>query len=105
MKSKNIVFLFIFCFLSACGYQPLNLNQKINYSILTFNLEGDNQINKILERNFEKYKDANNINSIKISSSSKVTKSESAKDTAGKAISYNLSININITATKNETKI
>lgn len=105
MNLKNITFLLIFYFLSACGYQALNLQKNLNYSILNYNLKGDNQVNKILARNFEKYKNLNNINSIEILSNTKVNKSESVRDTSGKAISYNLNIIIDITVIKNGIEI
>ena len=53
MRVFLIIFFTIF---SGCGYQAINKANDSNYIISSYKFFGDTQVNKILKRNFDRFK-------------------------------------------------
>ena len=77
---KRIILLFLF--ISSCGYTPINSLNNKDYSIISFKLNGNNQINRIIDRQSiqEKATPEDILNICKLLLSSK------AKDITGQTI-------------------
>ena len=87
------VFLLLLFFTISCGYTPINKSINKDYSIKEFELDGDNQINRIIKKNFNRYNSKiDKINQYKIDLSSQLIKKTNSKSKTGK--NSNLSINI-----------
>ena len=89
MKKINLI---IFLFLISCGYTPINKLIDKNYSISEFEINGNNQVNTIIRKDFIKYKDANFEKQFQIKLSSQIVKATNSKNEAG--TNSNLSIKI-----------
>ena len=100
MIKKRIFILFFFLF--GCGYQPIyNLENK-NYSITNFELSGNKEINRILKKNFDKYKDINKKNNkFEIKANSEKIQSTNSKSQSGTNTNLTLQIIINIEILEN----
>ena len=93
IKNKTII-IFLFLFLSACGYQIVNSTKNNNIYIADYSLDGDKFINRILGKNFSKN---NNIAAKKrftINTFSTVEKTINSKNKSGESISHTININI-----------
>ena len=103
----KIILILFFIILNGCGYQAINRIDNSNYTILNYEFFGDAQINKILKRNFDKYKENNNnFNEFNIIVKSEQIKSNKSKKRSGEATSLTLEvlINLEISDNKNELK-
>ena len=50
MKNKFLLFL-TFIFIMQCGYKVVNHNELNQFNIVSFELEGENRVNRILKKN------------------------------------------------------
>ena len=78
---------------------------NINYSISDFKLDGDNQINKILRKNFNRFKEKNSINptkDYKIETKSLVIKTTNSKDQSGDNTNLSIKITVEVKIINNE---
>ena len=95
MKTKKFTLLFIFIFLTNCGYQPIYL-QKDNLKIFIneINLEGDKKINrKIMElTNLKKKNNGNPSYNLKLISNKNIE--IVAKDKFGNASIYKTTVTV-----------
>ena len=95
MKTKKFTLLFIFIFLTNCGYQPIYL-QKDNLKIFIneINLEGDKKINrKIMElTNLKKKNNGNPSYNLKLISNKDIK--IVAKDKSGNASIYKTTVTV-----------
>ncbi len=90
MKKVLLILLF---FTIGCGYTPVNQSSNKNYSITKLELDGNNQINTIIKKNFNRYNsNRNEINQFEIDLSSQLIKKTNSKSKTGK--NSNLSIKI-----------
>ena len=89
MKKINLI---IFLFLISCGYTPINKLIDKNYSISEFEINGNNQVNTIIRKDFIKYKDTNFEKQFQIKLSSQIVKATNSKNETG--TNSNLSIKI-----------
>ena len=67
MKNKFLLFL-AFIFITQCGYKVVTHNDLSQYYIESFELEGENRVNRVLKKNilfYSKYM-SENIYNIKI---------------------------------------
>ena len=89
---KIILLIFIFNFISHCGFTPLYSNKsEVNFSITSIELEGDRTINNFLKTNLNKFK-KNNVGSkftLKIETNYK--KNILSKNRAAKTTNFELS--------------
>tara|TARA_B100001121_G_C18578380_1_gene568434 strand:- start:525 stop:974 length:450 start_codon:yes stop_codon:yes gene_type:complete len=89
---KKILLILLF-FIISCGYTPINQSNNKGYSITKFELNGNNQINRIIKKNFNRYNsDKDEINNFEIDLSSQLIKKTNSKSETGK--NTNLSIKI-----------
>ena len=103
----RVILIVFFLILNGCGYQAINKTDNSNYIISNYKFFGDAQINKILRRDFDKYKDNNdNINKFNIIVKSEKIKSNNSKKRSGEATSLTLEIliDLEISDNKNELK-
>jgi len=99
----KIILILFFIILNGCGYQAINRIDNSNYTILNYEFFGDAQINKILKRNFDKYKENNNnFNEFNIIVKSEQIKSNKSKKRSGEATSLTLEISIDVEITNND---
>lgn len=91
---KNIL-LFIFVFVTSCGFSPLLNSEKVNFFINDLKLEGDREINKHIYQNLKKYKIQNdNSKKYNLIISSNYKKEIINKDNKGNPKNYNLQAKI-----------
>jgi len=91
---KNIL-LFIFVFITGCGFSPLLNSEKVNFFINDLKLEGDREINKHIYQNLKKYKIQNdNSKKYNLIISSNYKKEIINKDNKGNPKNYNLQAKI-----------
>tara|TARA_Y100000768_G_scaffold273264_1_gene209194 strand:+ start:825 stop:1292 length:468 start_codon:yes stop_codon:yes gene_type:complete len=99
---KNLKYLFIFIFLSSCGYTAIyQIDQKLNIKLNEIKYSGDKRMNRQIAKGLEKYKenDTNNIFDLTISSNKK--ESIVTKDKKGNATSYKLILTIDLNLNSN----
>ena len=93
MKKIFIILLF---FTVSCGYTPINQSNNKAYSITKFELNGNNQINKIIKKNFDRYNSEKNLKSqFQINLSSQLIKKTNSKNKSGKNSNLSLKILVN----------
>ena len=99
MFSKFLKILFALLVLIAvqnCGYQPLLTEKYQKFNINTFDISGDKKLGQMLANRFVEFKDSENQLMCKINIEK--NREISNKDSAGKVLEYNLSVNINLEA-------
>ena len=102
----KIILIVFFLILNGCGYQAVNRTDNSNYTISNYKFLGDAQVNKILRRDFDKYKDNNgNFNKFNIIVKSEQIKSNNSKKRSGEATSLTLEISIDVEITNNDNEL
>lgn len=99
---RNIFLIFVFFFLSACGYTSVYKNQKSNdmmISIISF--QGDNEMNNLIKNQLNIISDSKSSNAFGISFKSNYDKIIISKDSAGIANDYKLSTKVEFDISKN----
>lgn len=100
------IFLILFLFLQACGYQALNKIDDLNYTISKYEFSGNQQVNKILKKNFDNLKKDNNYdNEFEVIIGSKLDISNNAKNQAGEVTNLTLKILVELEILKNGNRI
>ena len=90
------IFLILLFFTVSCGYTPINQSNNKGYSITQFELNGNNQINKIIKKNFDRYNSEKNLKSqFQINLSSQLIKKTNSKNKSGKNSNLSLKILVN----------
>tara|TARA_Y100000996_G_scaffold367121_1_gene312765 strand:- start:639 stop:1088 length:450 start_codon:yes stop_codon:yes gene_type:complete len=90
------IFLILLFFTVSCGYTPINQSNNKVYSITKFELNGNNQINKIIKKNFDRYNSEKNLKSqFQINLSSQLIKKTNSKNKSGKNSNLSLKILVN----------
>ena len=92
------LFLIILIFtLSNCGYSPLYKNiQEQDIKIKILNLSGDENFNHLLETQLIEYLNNESKNEYQLSIKSTYFKKDYAKDATGKALEFQLNLNVEI---------
>lgn len=89
--------------LLSCGYQPIYSEKKdLNFYITSMDFTGNNEINKFIENELNKFNDKNE-KEIKIIIDSNFSKNPIIKDKKGNVTNYELVAQINLTVKKNES--
>ena len=102
----KIILIVFFIILNGCGYQAVNKTDNSNYTISNYKFFGDAQVNKILRRDFDKYKDNNdNFDKFNIIVKSEQIKSNNSKERSGEATSLTLEILIDVEITNNNNEL
>ena len=91
MKNKFLLFL-IFIFIVQCGYKVVNHSELNQYYIGTFDLEGENRINRILKRNILFYSKETNKNIFNLKINTKKNKNILEKNIKNQIVKYQISI-------------
>ena len=83
--------------LNGCGYQLINKVNNNDFKIIKFDLNGNDEINKILAENFRKFENTENfLKSLTIKSKSELTKRITSKDKSGISSRYEIEITVSI---------
>ena len=100
-------FLFVFIlFLTSCGYESVNKLDKLNYTITKYEFTGNQQVNKILKKNFNRLQnDKVTSNEFEIFAKSDLIKSNNSKNQAGEVTNLTLKIIVDFEIFKNNQKI
>ena len=91
-------FILFLSFLSSCGYQSLLNENSRQFSIKSFNIQGNKRLAQILKNNLVSSK--NKSNNLILDINARKNRSIAHKDSAGKIIEYNLKISFDLTATE-----
>ena len=102
---KKFLFVFIL-FLTSCGYESVNKLDKLNYTITKYEFTGNQQVNKILKKNFNRLQnDKVTSNEFEIFAKSDLIKSNNSKNQAGEVTNLTLKIIVDFEIFKNNQKI
>ena len=102
---KKFLFIFIL-FLTSCGYESVNKLDKLNYTITKYEFTGNQQVNKILKKNFNRLQnDKVTSNEFEIFAKSDLIKSNNSKNQAGEVTNLTLKIIVDFEIFKNNQKI
>ncbi len=101
--SKILMLIITSYFISGCGYQPILNEENQKFSISQFNLEGNKRLGGLLKNNLIVVK--KNKNSLVLDVKSEKKNVVANKSETGKILSYALTLNFEISASKNENII
>ena len=106
MKFLKIIFIFQFILLTSCGYKAINNIYDYQFAITDYELVGNSEINKKLEKNILRFVE-NDLASrfFKIKISSNLIKNATSKDSSGNDSSYEIKIIVDLTITENDILI
>ena len=100
LKLRKIFMLIISSyFIWSCGYQPILNKENQRFSISEFNLEGNKRLGGLLKNNLIIPK--GNKNSLILNIKSEKKTAVSNKSQTGKILTYALTLNFEINASKN----
>ena len=103
---RKIILITLIFLQFGCGYKIANNSNYYKFQILSYELIGEKKINKILERNFNRFKDYITPSSAyKITSDSKLVKSTTSKDSSGNVLTYKLEIIVKLKIFENNSLI
>ena len=102
MKKINLI---IFLFLISCGYTPINKLIDKNYSISEHEINGNNQVNTIIKKDFIKFKDTNFEKQFQIKLSSQMIKATNSKNEAGTDSNLSIKIIVDLEILENNSSI
>ena len=98
-RLKNFLVIITGYFIWGCGYQPILNKNNQKFSISQFNLEGNKRLGGLLKNNLIIIKE--NENSLVLNVKSEKKTAVSNKNQTGKILSYALTLNFEIVASKN----
>ena len=106
MKFLKIIFIFQFILLTSCGYKAINNIYDYQFAITDYELVGNSEINKKLEKNILRFVE-NDLASrfFKIKISSNLIKNATSKDSSGDDSGYEIKIIVDLTITENDILI
>ena len=98
--SKILMLIITSYFIWGCGYQPILNEENQKFSISQFNLEGNKRLGGLLKNNLIVVKKNKNSLVLDIKSEKKTVVAN--KSQTGKVLSYALTLNFEINASKNK---
>ena len=101
--SKTLMLIITSYFIWGCGYQPILNEENQKFSISQFNLEGNKRLSGLLKNNLIVAK--KNKNSLVLNIKSEKKNVVANKSQNGKVLSYALTLNFEISASKNKNII
>ena len=101
--SKILILIITSYFMWGCGYQPILNDENQKFSISQFNLEGNKRLGGLLKNNLIVIKKNKNSLVLDIKSEKKTVIAN--KSQTGKILSYSLTLNFEINASKNQNII
>ncbi len=96
-------FILFLSFLLSCGYQPLLNENSKNFSIKSFNIEGNKRLAQILKNNL--ISPRNKSNNLILNINARKNRSIAHKNSTGKITEYNLKISFDLTAIESVSRI
>ena len=103
MKIKKKFLLIIFFFQLSCGYKIANNIENYKFFIKEYQLNGEREINSLLEDNFKRFQQNENLQKVyKLKTDSKIIKTTTSKNAAGNDLTYRIEIFINVEVTKTD---
>ena len=101
MKIKKIFLLIIFFFQLSCGYKIANNIENYKFFITEYQLNGEREINILLEDNFKRFQQNENLQkAYKLKTDSRIIKTTTSKNAAGDDLTYKIEIFIDVEVTK-----
>ena len=89
MLKKILLITFLLNFLSHCDYKPIYSNKdNYNFFIEKIELNGDAEINNLIDKKLKRYRTSKSEKKISISSTSSYNKASQSKDLSGKTTNY-----------------
>tara|TARA_Y100000591_G_C21764951_1_gene662267 strand:- start:640 stop:1101 length:462 start_codon:yes stop_codon:yes gene_type:complete len=107
MKKNIIILIFYSLTLFGCGYTPMNSKKdNFNFIIVALNLEGDTQINNIIEKELNRRSKTEIGKKYKVEINTNYSKTSVLKDTKGNTTEFKLStyLSLNISNEINKNK-
>ena len=106
MKFLKIIFIFQLILLTSCGYKAINNIYDYKFAITDYELVGNSEINKKLEKNILRLVENDKASRFfKIKISSNLFKNATSKDSSGDDSSYEIKIIVNLAITENDILI
>ena len=103
IKNLKIICIFLFIIISGCGYQQIYGTKDINLRVEEIKLTGSNDLNKIINKYFNYYKNNKNYSKvIDVHINSSLKKEISSKDRKGNAKTFKLTLSIRLDILENE---
>jgi len=99
MIKKNFIIVFIFLFVSNCGYEPLK-SRKTNFSLKLVDSGGNKKINYIIKNRLKIYEEGDNNYNLEIVDSN-INKITTSMDTKGNPKTFRMTINLIVNLNKN----
>ena len=95
MRKYFYIFIFIPFLMLSCDYSPIYSNKdNYNFFIEKIDLNGDAEINNLIDKKLKKYQTIKNEKKISISSTSSYNKVSQSKNLSGKTTNYLVIIEI-----------
>ena len=96
MKNYFLIFFTIIIF-SGCGYNSIYTeNKNINFRVLSLEINGDKDINYLIEKELNQYIGADNKRNFQIKINTNYSKNPILKDKTGKIKKYKLIANLDL---------
>ena len=94
---KKIFIIFITLVLTSCGYTPmLSKNTNLDFRIISYELNGDSEINKLIDNKLKKYLKTNSNKKYKIKIDTDYSKITAVRDATGKIANLKLITNLDL---------
>ena len=94
---KKIFLIFITLGLTSCGYTPmLSKNTNLDFRIISYELNGDSEINKLIDNKLKKYLKTNSNKKYKIKIDTDYSKITAVRDATGKIANLKLITNLDL---------
>ena len=103
MIKKFLILIVTTLSLASCGYGPIYSDKNtMDFEITSFKIEGDTEVNNIVQNKLGKYLDNNSEKKYIISIRTDYQKEVATKDATGKATNFKLIINLTLNYTASE---
>ena len=105
MIKKFLILIVTTLSLTSCGYGPIYSDKNtMDFEITSFKIEGDTEVNSIVQNKLGKYLDNNSEKKYIISIRTDYQKEVATKDATGKATNFKLIVNLTLNYTTSELK-
>ena len=103
MIKKFLILIVTTLGLASCGYGPIYSDKNtMDFEITSFKIEGDTEVNNIVQNKLGKYLDNNSEKKYIISIRTDYQKEVATKDATGKATNFKLIVNLTLNYTTSE---
>ena len=103
MIKKFLILIVTTLSLASCGYGPIYSDKNtMDFEITSFKIEGDTEVNNIVQNKLGKYLDNNSEKKYIISIRTDYQKEVATKDATGKATNFKLIVNLTLNYTTSE---